>query len=401
MRRAGALVLAGTLAAPLSWAQPAAPPEISRGPMVARVGPTGATIAWQTARPGRGLVRWGKTPDCPSTARAERESARQEVALTGLAPATRYHYWVSLDGTSRATPVWTFQTAPAGQAAFRFALLGDSGGGKKPQHAVAQAILAARPAADFLVHGGDLIYPAGADADYPEKFFRPYKDLLPTRPFYGCIGNHDDATDDAQPYLDNLVLPDNNPGKHERWYSFEWGGSRFLCLDSTRFGGSFERSGQKAWIESQLAKKSWPGWTIVFFHHPLYGAMSTRYLDDMLRRVRQGPLLEEWRVDLVLNGHDHYYHRSHPQSAGGRWSIVHVISGGGGRSLYEGKPRSWTAAYRSAYHYVFFEVESATRLRLEAREVDPETGQTKPFDSVRLERTEQGTRVLPTEEAKK
>jgi len=146
-----------------------------------------------------------------------------------------------------------------------------------------------------------------------------------------------------------------------------------VCLDSNRFGKELESSGQKAWLERELARER-AGWTIVFFHHPLYSATPKRQVDDALRRARIAPLLERGKVDLVLAGHDHYYHRSHPVSVGREWTILHVTTGGGGAGLYEADPRDWTATYRRAHHYVWIDVESPATARIEARAVDPDTG---------------------------
>ena len=44
------------------------------------------------------------------------------------------------------------------------------------------------------------------------------------------------------------------------------------------------------------------------FHHPMYSPASTR--DNKEMRQQWKPLLDEFKVDLVLSGHDHAYSRT-------------------------------------------------------------------------------------------
>ncbi len=256
---------------------------------------------------------------------------------------------------------------------------------------IGKAILAAKP--DLVIHGGDLVYSKGADKDYDAHFFRPYRELIASVPFYPCLGNHDYGTRQGQPYLDNLVLPNNNPKKHERFYSFVHGDSGFICLDSNQFGLDFTLSGQRKWLAQQLKQKRWSGWTFAFFHHPLYSAKRSRIAGARARRKKIAPILERGKVDLVLAGHDHYYHRTHPVSVTKNWTLIEIISGAGGAGLYSGKPQNYTAKFKSAYHYVLVEVESNSTLRIEARQVDITTGKETVIETVKLTRTKNGTRV--------
>ncbi|GAA2416142.1 metallophosphoesterase [Actinomadura vinacea] len=72
---------------------------------------------------------------------------------------------------------------------FSFLLLGDTGEGDRSQYAVVPPALQVGADTDFMVIASDVIYPSGEAADYPEKFFRPYKDY--PGPIYAVPGNHD------------------------------------------------------------------------------------------------------------------------------------------------------------------------------------------------------------------
>jgi hypothetical protein len=70
-----------------------------------------------------------------------------------------------------------------------FAVLGDPGEGDGSQYAVVPALLGAAGDTDFAVIASDVIYPAGGVAEYPAKFFAPYRDYA--APVLAVPGNHD------------------------------------------------------------------------------------------------------------------------------------------------------------------------------------------------------------------
>ncbi|MGH3241743.1 MAG: metallophosphoesterase, partial [Spirillospora sp.] len=59
---------------------------------------------------------------------------------------------------------------------FSFVLLGDTGEGDRSQYAVVPPLLHAAGDTDFMIIASDVIYPSGDAAQYPDKFFLPYKD---------------------------------------------------------------------------------------------------------------------------------------------------------------------------------------------------------------------------------
>ena len=53
-------------------------------------------------------------------------------------------------------------------------------------------------------------------------------------------------------------------------------------------------------------------WKICFFHHPLY-SHGKFHGSDLDLRARLEPMLMKYKVDVVLNGHEHVYERVNPQ----------------------------------------------------------------------------------------
>ena len=88
----------------------------------------------------------------------------------------------------------------------------------------------------------------------------------------------------------------------ETLYYLDYQGVRFISLDS-----NIEMEIQVDWLRKVLEENE-NRWTIVTFHHPLYSPASDR--DNLEMRQLWKPILDEFKVDLVLSGHDHSYSRT-------------------------------------------------------------------------------------------
>ncbi|MEM8767478.1 MAG: fibronectin type III domain-containing protein [Pseudomonadota bacterium] len=99
-------------------------------------------------------------------------------------------------------------------------------------------------------------------------------------------------------------FPVQNPpeGLEETVYYVDYQDVRIISLDSNR-----DREAQVPWLRAALENNP-NRWTILTFHHPMFSPAYDR--DDPELRSLWKPLLDEYRVDLVLNGHDHSYLRT-------------------------------------------------------------------------------------------
>ena len=88
----------------------------------------------------------------------------------------------------------------------------------------------------------------------------------------------------------------------ETVYYIDYQGVRFISLDSNK-----EREKQVPWFRKVLENNP-NRWTIVTFHHPVFSPGSDR--DNKELRELWKPILDEYKVDLVLSGHDHTYART-------------------------------------------------------------------------------------------
>lgn len=239
---------------------------------------------------------------------------------------------------------------PSRPDSVKFAVIGDSGRGWKPQHDVARQMRTYRDrfAFDSVLMAGDNIYegPATAD-DYRTKFEEPYAPLLAAGVrFFAVLGNHDDP--------EQRHYTPFNMGGH-RYYTFEppatvvagiMSDVRVFALDSTDLDDT-----QQAWLAEQL-DRSRARWEIVLLHHPLH--TSGRYaLAARVLRWQLESVLVDHGVDVVFSGHEHIYQRSRLQRG-----IQYFITGGAG-SLRRGDGRQTSVIARSFdddFHFMLVEI---------------------------------------------
>jgi len=211
------------------------------------------------------------------------------------------------------------------QPSLKFAILGDTGTGGKPQYEIGQKLTALRATFpfEFVIMLGDNMYGGDSAKDFQNKFEKPYQALLSAGiKFYASLGNHD------VPDRQIAYKPFNMGG--QRYYTFKpKDGVRFFALDS-----NYMDKKQLDWLKGEL-KSSGSEWKILFFHHPLYSSGEKHGPSLELRKLLE-PLLIESGVDVVFAGHEHFYERIKPQHG-----IQYFILGNSAKLRKEGiTPRS-------------------------------------------------------------
>jgi hypothetical protein len=303
----------------VTWrtADPVASPQAQIGIVAAGCGgPTGpqrtVTAALRTVKLGRGRI-----------------VTHYKAEFTGLAPSTRYAYRV---GSGSSFSNWhCFITASTTAAPFRFIYLGDAQNGlEKKWPPVVRAAFAAAPDARFVAHAGDLVGEGDDDTQWGEWLAGLGARAAET-PGVPAPGNHDfyrsifsviGGTVFTAPNLWNahFALPANGPADLPELagqnYYLDYQGVRIVALDVNAFANdafkasqrSRVRAAQVKWLRKVLGASP-QRWTVVVQHHPMYSVVKSR--DFKAMRAALGPLYDEFRVDLVLQGHDHAYARTH------------------------------------------------------------------------------------------
>ena len=330
-------------------------PTLTRGPYVQSVTATSAIVIWRTDVASDSRIEYG-TGDYANSIADPTPTTEHVITLTDLITGTVVTYRVLSGEVELATG--SFHTAAAPDQVFRFGVIGDSGIGSAAQQQVADRLVALSP--DLVLHTGDVIYPSGQTSGFDPFFFQIYQTLLQHAPMFLTLGNHDYGTASGQPYLDAFYLPHNNPANSEKYYSFDWGNAHFTALD---FNDGPSQA-QLDWLQADLAATD-QLWKFVVYHQAIYSSGPHGYEPYVIgKREVLAPIFEANQVDVVFNGHDHDYERT--QSING---VVYIVSGGGGASLYNVTPQTFSAYAESAYHAVVVDVDGCT-LNLQAVKPD-------------------------------
>lgn len=351
---------------------------LARRPYIQSVSSARAVIVWGVAAtaPSLGTLEFGQNGAFDKTASGKlevtiplgRDETAREIKLVtamveGVEPGSEPCWRIRLGDEVALSGRSVRLAPPTVDAPVDFLVIGDYGGGSTWQTAVRDrmAAYAATAPVDLFITTGDNAYPEGTHDQFEENAFQIYTDLW-GGPFavWPSAGNHDYGTDMAQPYLDNFVLPRQalTPADQERYYSYDWGPLHVVVLDSEFSLWQISRSrtdDMADWLAADLAATDKP-WKIAVFHQPAYTGNPKREPNYQVRQQLL-PILEEYGVQVIFNGHEHFYERfaalregePTPVAEGG---IAQITTGAGGRSLYNfGEAAHQEAAYRT-YHYV-------------------------------------------------
>ncbi len=278
-------------------------------------------VTWRTdSTIGKGYAEIAEAEPGPKFAsRAERISAGMEplesdagvahyhsLNFTNLKPDTKYAYRVG-DGVNW-TEWFQFTSASERPEPFSFIYFGDAQNDLRMHWSrVVREAFADAPKARFMLHAGDLVNHGNVDSEWGE-WFHAGGWLNAMIPSVSTPGNHEYARDEhgntlSRHWRPQFALPTNGPaGLEETVYSLDFQGTRVISLNSNE---AQER--QIEWLNESLADNP-NRWTVVTFHHPVYSAKKSR--DNPHIRAWWKPLFDKYRVDLVLNGHDHSYART-------------------------------------------------------------------------------------------
>jgi len=275
-----------------------------------------------------------------------------QLSVTGLARDTVHEYQVVWDNGQSATK--TFRTG--GADTFRFFAVGDPQIASRSQGLRWASTLAAAdtlyPGAQFIMSMGDQFatrnnsdtYNALTRSQYMHDYlFAPPQ--LQRMPFAPSVGNHDGwSSDNELPRVNqnwNLwhdhyntpldaanvrqyatsfatgLPPRTFQNPHTMFdYYYRWGNVLFIHLNSTNQADwqcrmtEGENNLRRDWFRKAVADNRDAMWKVVTFHHAPYSVSTEQWILDDIRRVWT-PEFERAKIDIVFNGHDHVYARSH------------------------------------------------------------------------------------------
>lgn len=266
------------------------------------------------------------------------------VLISGLAPGNRYIYRV---GAGKFWSEW-FEFSTPGIGAndgFSFIYFGDPQVSLKSEWSrVIRKAYQMVPDCRFMLYAGDIINRAGSDMEWND-WFSAGSYLFATIPQILTPGNHDykDGVLDKHWAL-QFAQPQNGPkGLKGTCFFVDYPNLRLISIDSAAGSeleneNGYETTVQKTWLDSVLSTNS-KKWVVVTSHLPFYSTKDTR--DNPQLRKHFQPILEKYKVDLVLTGHDHSYGRGRASDTPGvKPSIVYVVSVSGPK-LYPDGTKTW------------------------------------------------------------
>jgi len=307
-----------------------------RGPYMNSALQNSIIIRWRTNIATNSKVNFGSAAGSLTQSVIDNVITTEHVVkLTGLTTNTLYYYNIgSTTQTLQGDANNYFKTMPVAGSTqkIRVMAMGDMGNNSTNQVNVRNAWLAFNGSnyTDSWILLGDNAYQNGTDAEYQTNFFNIYQgSITKNHVLWPAPGNHEYANNSSRQadhliaYFDMFNLPKNGEAggvasNTESFYSYNYGNIHFVALDSYGWESGNTRlydtlGPQAVWLKQDLAANIQP-WIVVYFHHPIYTKGSHNSdTDPELINLRQKitPILERYKVDLVLNGHSHIYERSY------------------------------------------------------------------------------------------
>ncbi len=316
-------------------------------------------VTWRTSTAvAKGLAEIAVATDNSGFARTARQLAAKTTLLeadlskshyhtvefNALSPRTKYAYRVG-DGVNWSE--WFhFTTASDRTEPFTFVYFGDAQNDVKPMWSrVIREAFTDAPKASFLLHAGDLINKPNSDGEWGEWHMAGGW-INAMTPSISTPGNHEYESVGvtrtltlSKHWKPQFAQPENGPADLlETAFYLDYQGTRIISLDS-----NVKIVEQVPWLEKVLASRDASiGWTVVTFHHPIYSSAKNR--DNKEVRENWQPIFDKYKVDLVLQGHDHTYARSKlvngttGVAAKGESGTIYVVSVSGPKMYDIGKP---------------------------------------------------------------
>jgi 3',5'-cyclic AMP phosphodiesterase CpdA len=315
--------------------------------------------------------------------------------MIGLTPETLYAYRVG-DGVHWSEWIH-FKTASSQAKPLSFLYFGDAQNDLKSMWSRAiRGAYSKMPEANFMIHAGDLINRANSDHEWGEWFYAGGW-VYSSMPSIATPGNHEYYRNAERETLlskhwqPTFTLPENGPeNSKETVYYVDYQDTRLISLNSISLQISPEDSAaQVNWL-TELLENNDQKWTVVTMHYPIYS--SKRGRDNKRLRNALQPLFEEYKVDLVLQGHDHTYARGTNLPLGNKTTTIggpiYVVSVSGPK-MYDVGLEDWMQrAASNTQLYQLIHIED-NKLTYEAYTVTGEL-----YDAFELDKQQNGRNLF-------
>lgn len=258
-----------------------------------------------------------------TTASGTRDYDTNKTTVTGLVANTEYAYRVG-DGTEWS-PIYNFKTGnPHGRYSVIATADPQMGNAREAEawKTTLEKAVAKAGDASFTLNAGDL----GDKSNSMEQYsWVTAPKVLRSLPFATAIGNHDTFDFLGEPHEQIGLMP-----IHFNWpnhidlkvtegdkpfmraggdYYFNYGSTLYVVINSNVKNIEVHRD----FMKKAVASNPKATWTVALLHHDIYGTgdhAGTAYQDAQKMQPDWSPFLDEFGVDIAINGHDHVYARS-------------------------------------------------------------------------------------------
>lgn len=177
----------------------------------------------------------------------------------------------------------------------------------------------------FILSAGDQINQTSAtkDADKLQQQIEYagflYPSALRSLPLATTIGNHDSKSQNYSNHFNNPNTADTDSTTEGATaagtdYYFRYGNTLFISIDTNNYNCATHENVIKEAVEANEDTT----WRILMFHQDIYGSgYDHSDSDGMILRTQLTPIIDEYGIDAVLQGHDHTYSRTYQLSANG------------------------------------------------------------------------------------
>lgn len=246
-----------------------------------------------------------------------KEIARHTASMKGLKPDTIYTYRVGDVAKGYFSDMFTFKTPVAdNKSGFEMLVVTDMQGMIVSNYEASAKMLQAsvqvsEKGFDFILNLGDMV-DSGKNTNQWQYLLDSGRNFYGSTPQVVVAGNHDTAVKDGKnntasgrsPLDIHYNLGDKN------YYSFDYKKVHFVVLDTNDIVNDNLSFTQIDWLINDLQQNK-DNLVIVAMHKGIYSAGPHRNDKEIINmRKTLSKLFSDYRVELVLQGHDHVYSES-------------------------------------------------------------------------------------------
>ncbi len=314
--------------------------EFLVSPFVEDLSSTNATFVWETKSL---MFGWLEIDDgtAKNIYRTIEPGKVHRLTVDGLQPGKPYKY-----KAAGQTSAGAFRALNKDRDSVKFAFLGDNRTHPKDFKRIARVV--SEHDIDLVIHSGDIVTWGVNPEEWYNEWFDPARKLLQRAPVLVAWGNHECPWKPDS--MVNVYYKNKSQFFSKGFFSYQNGPATFVHINI--YEDYSPGSEQHKWLESVL-ENCQSEFIIAVFHNAPFtsGGHAT---DHDMGKIRSYivPLLYKYDVDLVINGHDHFYEKSK------YGNTIYIISGGAGAPLRTSKKflNPFSLVSTSCFNYGIAEV---------------------------------------------